>query len=160
MKQQDIQIRQGSLDDITTLKQFEQELIRYERPFAPNLKDDPISYYSIEDFIKSNDAQLLVAVIDKQLAGSGYALIKKSAPYKKPEQYAYLGFMYVVPEHRGKGINGKITEHLIEWSRKQNITEIQLDVYAKNDSAINAYNKVGFVPDLLKMRMNIDPKIG
>lgn len=154
MDLKNIQIREATIEDLPTLKQFEQELIKYERPFAPNLKEDPITYYNIEAFITNKDAQLLVAVIDHQLVGSGYALIKKSAPYKKPDQYAYLGFMYVSPDHRGKSINGKITQQLIDWATSRNISEIQLDVYADNLSAISAYAKSGLKPDLLKMRLN------
>ena len=52
MKPDHIEIRQATVEDIPTLKQFEQELIRYERPFAPNLKEDPISYYYIEDLFR------------------------------------------------------------------------------------------------------------
>lgn len=158
MKSDNITIRPATLDDLTVLLQFEQELIKYERPFAPNLKEDPICYYDIEDFISNKDAQLLVAVIDNTLVGSGYALIKKSAPYKKPDKFAYLGFMYVTAEYRGKGINGIITEHLINWAKAQHLTEIQLGVYAQNTSAINAYTKVGFIPDLLKMRFSTKTK--
>ncbi len=148
-----IQIRKATLQDLATLKQFEQGVITYERPFALNLKEDPITYYTIENLINSDDAELLVAIIENKLVGCGYALIKDSAVYKKPDQYAYLGFMYVIPEHRGKGINGTVTKHLITWATSKNITEIQLDVYADNVSALNAYKKVGFKPDLLQMRL-------
>lgn len=153
-----IQIREAELVDLTTLQLFEQEIIQYERPFAPNLKEDPITYYDLEDLIKRKDAQVLVAVIDNKIVGSGYALLKNSAAYKKPDVYAYLGFMYVTPEHRGKGINGTLTQQLITWANAQNISEIQLDVYAANASAIKAYSKVGFIPDLLKMRLNTSEK--
>ncbi|MBJ2176448.1 GNAT family N-acetyltransferase [Aureibaculum sp. A20] len=151
-----MQIREAVLDDLNTLKQFEQDVITYERPFALNLKEDPITYYNIENLIENNDAQLLVAIIDNKLVGCGYALIKDSVKYKKPDQYAYLGFMYVSPEYRGKGINGTVTQHLIAWAATRNITEIQLDVYADNASAIKAYKKVGFKPDLLKMRLTTE----
>ncbi len=60
--------------------------------------------------------------------------------------------MYVIPEHRGKGINGSLIKKLLEWAHNKNILEIQLDVYAKNESAVKAYEKFGFKPDLLKMR--------
>ena len=148
-----IQIRKANLKDLATLKQFEQAVIAYERSFALNLKEDPITYYNIENLIESDDAQLIVAIIDQSLVGCGYALIKDAVVYKKPDQYAYLGFMYVSPEHRGKGVNAMVIQHLITWSTSKNITEIQLDVYADNASALNAYKKVGFKPDLLKMRL-------
>ncbi len=52
--------------------------------------------------------ELLVAEIDRELIGSGYARIERSKPYFQYAWHTYLGFMYVVPEHRGKGISKKI----------------------------------------------------
>lgn len=149
----DLIYRKAILDDLSVLKEFEQALIEYERPYASNLKEGDISYYDIQSFIKNPDALLYVAEIKGQVVGSGYALIKDSVAYKKPERFAYLGFMYVLPEHRGKGINGTLIKKLISWAKSKNIHEIQLDVYAKNDSALKAYEKLGFKPDLLKMRL-------
>ncbi|MFQ3335472.1 MAG: GNAT superfamily N-acetyltransferase [Candidatus Arcticimaribacter sp.] len=147
------EIRTAVLEDLETLKEFEQEIISYERPFAPNLKKNPIIYYDIKDLIVRADAEVLVVVVDKLLVGSGYALINKSPPYKDPEHYAYLGFMYVAPDHRGKGLNGALCTKLIDWAKDRNITEVQLDVYTQNKSALDAYTKIGFKPDLLKMRL-------
>ncbi len=149
-------IREARLEEVPQLKIIEQEIIRYERPFDPNLKDDPISYYDLEDLIKRDDACVIVACFDDEIIGSGYALIKTSKPYKNPNQYAYLGFMFVSPNFRGKGINGKIIDHLIKWAKTKGLKEIQLDVYAENKSAVKAYEKRNFKPDLLKMRLSID----
>jgi len=151
-----MQIREAKIEDLDRLKMFEQEIIRYERPFAPNLKNDPIEYYDLKNLIQRNDAHIIVAAIDEEIIGSGYALIKNSVPYMKPAKYAYLGFMYVSPKFRGKGINGKIIDNLIDWAKGRNLTEIQLDVYAENKSALNAYKKRKFKPDLLKMRLNTE----
>jgi GNAT superfamily N-acetyltransferase len=59
-----------------------------------------------------------------------------------------MGFMYTDPRHRGKGVNAVI-EALKEWCRSQNITELRLDVYHDNPSAIRAYEKAGFKKHLL-----------
>lgn len=149
-----IEIREAVLEDLPILKEFEQGIIQFERPFASNLKKDPITYYDLKDLIQGKDSQVLVALIADKIIASGYAQIKNSRPYFKPDQYAYLGFMYVDPQHRGKGINGRLTEQLIDWAKGKNLSEIQLDVYAENESAIKAYQKIGFKPDLLKMRLN------
>ena len=146
-------IREAMIDELKTLQEFEQGVVQYERPFAPNLKEDPIVYYDIQNLIERDDAQVLVVVVDNKLVGSGYALIKKSAPYKNPEYFAYLGFMYIAPEQRGNGLNGALIMELVQWAKDRDIHEIQLDVYAKNKSAIKAYSKLGFKPDLLKMRL-------
>ena len=146
-------IREAVEEELKTLQEFEQEIVRYERPFAPNLKENPITYYDIKDLINRPDALVLVVVVDNKLVGSGYALIKKSEPYKHPDYFAYLGFMYIAPEQRGKGLNGTLIKELIQWAKKRDIHEVQLDVYAENKSALSAYSKLGFKPDLLKMRL-------
>lgn len=148
-----IKLRSAQLDDLPTLLTFEQALIAYERPFTPLLKTDPISYYDIEGYIKALDVEVIVATVDNQLVGSGYAMIKTADPYKTPEKYAYLGFMYVIPDYRGKGINQKIMNHLFDWAKQRGISEIQLEVYAQNESALKAYAKVGFTPNLISMRL-------
>jgi RimJ/RimL family protein N-acetyltransferase len=160
----DYSVREATLFDLTTLHLFEQELIKYERPFASNLKQDPIHYYNIKDLIERKDAVLLVVEVNTsgeggragragRLIGSGYALIKESPPHKQPNQFAYLGFMYVAPDYRGQGLNGVVMQQLIDWSKERGIVEIQLDVFAANQSALRAYEKIGFQPDLLKMRL-------
>lgn len=37
-------------------------------------------------------------------------------------------------------------------------TEIQLEVYAENESALKAYTKIGFRPDILQMRLDLVEK--
>ncbi len=156
MQSTEVNIREATIEDLPILKAFEQGIIQFERPFAPNLKDDPIQYYDLKALILREDAQVIVAVVDGEIIGSGYALIKESVCYKKPDKYAYLGFMYVSPKFRGQGINGKIIDSLTEWAKKKNLTELQLDVYAENEVAINAYRKRKFKPDLLKMRLSLE----
>ncbi len=149
-------IREATIQDIKELKHIEQAIIQYERQFATDLKDDPIEYYDLEDLIHSKDASVIVAVIENNIIGSAYALIKTSKPFKFSKQYAYLGFMYVSPKFRGTGINGKIIDSLILWSKQKGVTEFQLDVYVENKSAIEAYTKKNFKPTLLNMRMTIN----
>ena len=152
-------IREATVADLPTLLDFEQALIAYERPFAPNLRKDKISYYDLSAYIKAEDIRVVVAGIAGELVGSGYALIKENKAYKAPQYYVYLGFMYVIPEYRGQGINGQIMNDLIDWGKAQGYAEAQLEVYAENVSAIKAYAKAGLVPEILTMRLdNIPPK--
>ncbi|PWH84730.1 GNAT family N-acetyltransferase [Brumimicrobium oceani] len=153
---QDIKLRLATIEDLDALEEFEQAVIQYERPFAPQLKDGPIHYYAIEDLIKNENSCFVVAEYNNQLVASGYASMEEAEPTKKERFHAYLGFMYVVPEFRGKGINGMIVQHLIDWSKKHDLSEIVIELYAENQSALQAYKKIGFHPDLLKMRLNTE----
>ena len=98
MKESLIQLRPAQAADLPTLLEFEQALIAFERPYAPNLRKDYFHYYDLGAYIADPDIEVVVAEIDTELVGSGYALIRKNPPYKVPEKYVYLGFMYVVPE--------------------------------------------------------------
>ena len=147
-----IHIRPATLADIPTLLEFEQGVIIAERPMDPTMKDGNINYYNLPAMIDSPDVQLLVAELDGALLGSGYARIETGRLYLKHTHHAYLGFMYVPPAHRGKGVNKLILEALRQWARSRNITELRLDVYSVNESAIRAYEKAGFTHHMIQMR--------
>ena len=154
-----LHLREATLGDLPILLDFEQALVAYERPFAPQLRQGKIHYYNLEAYIQDPAVCVVVAERNGEILGSGYALIRENAPYKNPSQLVYLGFMYVHPEHRGEGINGKVMQYLIQWGKDQGFTEFQLDVYDENTSARKAYEKMGFVPEILTMRLdNIPPE--
>lgn len=149
-------IREAKIEEIETLLEFEQGIVAAERPFDSTLKDGEIHYYDLAKLIESPISAVLVAELDGKLIGSGYALEKEAKDYLKHEKYAHLGFMYVKPEHRGKGVNQKVLDALINWAKTRGLTEVRLEVYNENLSAIKAYEKAGFTPNLLEMRMEIE----
>jgi GNAT superfamily N-acetyltransferase len=148
-----LKIRPATNDDLDKLLEFEQGIIETERPFDETLREGPhVYYYDLAALIASPDAEVVVAEIGSEIVGSGYARIETSKPYHKHRRYSYLGFMYVVPEHRGKGINKKVLDVLEAWSRSKGMTEIRLEVYDQNASAIRAYEKSGYAKHTLWMR--------
>ena len=151
-----ITVRQATIDDLPVLQQFEQGVIAAERPFDGTLQDDPTQYYDLEMMLFAAHIYLVVAELDGQPIGSGYARIEDAKPFVKHSQHAYLGFIYTLPEHRGKGVNEKIITALRNWSRSKGITEMELDVYYDNAPAIRAYEKTGFVKRMIRMRAPIN----
>jgi ribosomal protein S18 acetylase RimI-like enzyme len=151
---EDIIIRKASLNDLDTLLRFEQGVIAAEQPFDITLKERPV-YYDIAELITAQHIELVVAEYKNEIIGSGYARIETAKHYLKHQNHAYLGFMYVDPAHRGKGVNKKIMEALEKWATGKNITELRLDVYNNNDPAIKAYEKVGFVKHMINMRKGV-----
>ena len=148
-------IRKATISDLDTLLSFEQGVITTERPFDPTLKGDPNRYYDLEKMFDAPDVELLVADLDGAVIASGYARIENAKPYLQHGQHAYLGFMYVLPAHRGKGINKMIIDVLTKWSLERNITELRLDVYQQNEAAIKAYERAGFTGHMLAMRKGL-----
>ena len=149
-------VRPADLSDLSLLLEFEQAIIEAERPFDDTIRSGPaVRYYDLEGLITSADARVVVAELDSVIVGSGYAQIEGSDTYLKHAEHSYLGFMYVVPEHRGKGINKKIIEDLEAWSLAQGVTEMQLEVYFDNAAAIKAYEKSGYKHLILTMRKGL-----
>ncbi|HJP64302.1 MAG TPA: GNAT family N-acetyltransferase [Mucilaginibacter sp.] len=149
-------IRKARLSDMDSLLQFEQGVITAERPFDETLKTEPIRYYDLQQLLTAQHIRLLVAQCGAQIIGSGYARIETAKPYLKHSRYAYLGFMYVLPAYRGKGVNKMIIDELKQWAAAQGITELRLEVYHDNEPAIKAYEKAGFSRHMIEMRMGLD----
>ena len=151
-------IRKATGKDLDTLLVFEQGVIEAERPFDKTLKDDPIRYYNLNEMMNDPNVHLVVAELNHEIIGSGYARIENAKPFLQHPKHAYLGFMYVCPKERGKGINQEIIKELKQWSLLKNITELRLDVYKNNAPAIKAYEKTGFAQHMIEMRMGIEKK--
>ena len=151
-----ITTRKAQPSDLDILLSFEQGIITAERPFDPTLKDGEIHYYDLAKMIAAPDVEVLVAELNGEVIGSGYARIIQSKDYLKHNRHCYLGFMYVKPEYRGKGVNNLVLEALKQWTLDQGINELRLEVYNDNQPAIRAYEKAGFTPNLLEMRIRID----
>ncbi|MFN0064529.1 MAG: GNAT family N-acetyltransferase [Myxococcaceae bacterium] len=154
MSPDDVILRPARLDDLSQLLEFEQGIIAAERPFDLTLKPGEIHYYDLAALIRSHDAHVVVGEHEGRLVASGFAEIRTAKPHLRHSRYAYLGFMYVAPELRGRGLNGRIVDALVEWARERDVTEVRLEVYAGNDSARRAYEKLGFTPNLVEMRLN------
>jgi len=150
-----ISIRKATQKDLPTLLNFEQRIVEYERPYDPTLRKGEINYYPIKEYIDRNDIEIVVAVTNEMIIASGYVKIIAAKPYLKFDNYAYLGFMYVEPDYRGRGINKSIIQVLTKWAKSKGLNELRLDVYSENKSAISAYHKAGFTSNLLNMRIEI-----
>ncbi len=148
--------REATEQDLKVLLEFEQGIVTAERPFNSTLIDGEIHYYDLLKLIQAEDAFVIIAEENDEIVASGYARIKEpDNNYSNFDRYAYLGFMYVKPEHRGKGINKLILDELMRWAKSKNISEVRLDVYSQNESAVKAYEKAGFESLLTTMRMKI-----
>lgn len=150
-----ITTRTAKLEDLPTLLEFEQGIVAFERPYDLTLKDEKISYYDIKAMILSDEVEVIVAVDNEEVIGSGYARIETSKPYLKHQEFAYLGFMFVKNSHRGKGVNKLVIDALHAWVLSKNVYEVRLDVYAENPGAIKAYEKAGFKSLLVNMRTDL-----
>ena len=145
-------VRRATLADLPTLLEFEQGVIGAERPFDPTLQPDPIRYYDFDKLLGSPHIEVVVAVAEDAIIGSGYARIDAAEPFLMHRSHAYLGFIYVTPSHRGRGVSRLLIDALATWATQHGVTELRLEVYAENQRAIRAYEHAGFAAHILTMR--------
>ncbi|MCK0161877.1 GNAT family N-acetyltransferase [Allomuricauda sp. F6463D] len=148
-----VNIRKAILEDLPVLLNFEQEIVKAERPFDVTIKEGPISYYDIKKMIQDPKSTVIVGEIKGEIVASGFAMPKVARGYLNHEFYAYLGFMYTHKDFRGLGINALLVEELKKWSLANGYKEIRLTVYNDNEPAIKAYEKVGFKKHIIEMRL-------
>ena len=147
--------RKATLNDLPVLNDLHQLLVNAERPFDETIKDGIVIYYDLRALIESDDAELLVLEKEGTLVGCGYAHIRTAKSYLRYEEYAHLGFMYVVPEYRGMGLNQQLIAALKQWVLSKGVKEVRLEVYEENTAAVKAYEKAGFKKLLSTMRCEI-----
>jgi len=145
--------RQATLEDKGALDECLQHIVTAERPMDECLKPGYIEYYDPLDFIKSEQSELLVAESDGVIVACGAGVIKPARDYYRYDEFLYLAMMYVAESHRGQGINGEIMRRLLDWGKSKGLTTASLTVYPDNPSAIRAYEKLGFEPALVEMRL-------
>jgi len=146
-------LREAIPADLSRLQELEQCVIESERPLNSSLKTSNTFYYDLPNMILDDNTYLIVVEVSGDIIGTGYAQIRNSKECFVHEKHSYIGFMFVSPNHRGKGLAQKILDQLIEWSEGEGIKDIYMDVYAQNESAIKAYNKAGFKPCLVEMKL-------
>ena len=132
-----MKVRTATRNDLETLKAFEQGIIAAERPYDHTLKPDPVSYYDIGELVDSDDAEVAVVDVDGQLIASGYARTKESKSYVQDTHHAYLGFMYVHPDYRGRGINKLLNAQLFYRAKDKGLPEVRLTACAGYSLAYN-----------------------
>lgn len=150
----EIKVRPAVSADLPILQTFEQGIINTERPFNDCLKPEHICYYDIGALIAGEGSTVMVAEDEGVLVGSGYARIKESKAHLTHDLHAYLGFMYVAETHRGRGINQMIIQSLINWGKAKGMEHFYLEAYAENNSALQAYEKMGFKASLVEMKLS------
>ena len=150
-----ITIRKATIEDLSILYEFEQGVLKAERPMDKTLKISKTYYYDIPNLISELNVELVIAEINGVIVGCGYARIKQARDCFQFDQFSYLGFMFTKEEYRGKGVNKMIMNYLYDWSLSRGIYEVRLEVYPSNNAAIKAYEKVGMQATMHTMRIDL-----
>ncbi len=66
-------------------------------------------------------------------------------------RHAHLFLLYVVPEHRRRGVGKALMQYGETWAKARGDKQIGLQVFANNTPALNLYEQLGFQTQSLWM---------
>ncbi|WP_250125906.1 GNAT family N-acetyltransferase [Chroococcidiopsis sp. CCMEE 29] len=74
------------------------------------------------------------------------------------DRHAHIFLLYVVPEHRRRGIGTALMRYLENWARARGDRQIGLQVFQSNKNALNLYNQLGYQTQSLWMVKPLYPE--
>ncbi|MEM7555192.1 MAG: GNAT family N-acetyltransferase [Cyanobacteria bacterium P01_A01_bin.84] len=66
-------------------------------------------------------------------------------------RHAHIFLLYVVPQHRQKGIGTALMKYAENWAKKRGDSQIALQVFTANQPALKLYNYLGYQTQSLWM---------
>ncbi|OUL37154.1 GNAT family N-acetyltransferase [Nostoc sp. T09] len=66
-------------------------------------------------------------------------------------RHAHIFLLYVVPEHRRRGIGTALMRYIENWATQRGDRQIGLQVFQSNQAALNLYNQLGYQTQSLWM---------
>ena len=145
-------VRTATLSDLPALRQLQQQLIQFERPFDPTMPSGHVEYYNLRELLHSEKVKCLVVETEGRIVGCGFGKIKRNPEWPKSPKIGYIGLMFIEKNYRHQGIGNQIITSLLHWFKECQISDIRLKVYAHNSKALKAYEKYGFTSFMTEMR--------
>jgi aminoglycoside 6'-N-acetyltransferase I len=78
---------------------------------------------------------------------AGFIYMSTRSDYVEGSDSSPVGYVegiFVKPEHRRKGISGKLLKQGEAWAKEKGCTQIGSDIYAGNTASYNFHTAVGF----------------
>ena len=72
------------------------------------------------------------------------------------DRHAHIFLIYVVPEHRRRGVATALMLHAENWAKARGDRQIGLQVFQINQPALNLYHHLGYQPHSLWMAKTLE----
>ena len=74
------------------------------------------------------------------------------------DRHAHICLLYVMPEHRRRGVGSALMRHAEDWARARGDRQIGLQVFQSNKPALNLYHRLGYQTQSLWMVKSLHPQ--
>jgi ribosomal protein S18 acetylase RimI-like enzyme len=163
----DYQLRLGSGRERATLVKFlqlsYQELFPDQGDFS-HLPETVRRYFSRETplwWVESADATVNAGspIVPPPLSQPVACLWMGNAiDQLQGDRHAHIFLLYVMPEHRRRGVGSALMRHAEDWARARGDRQIGLQVFQSNKPALNLYHRLGYQTQSLWMVKSLHPQ--
>ncbi len=106
---------------------------------------------SFEALVDDRDRVGLLAEIGGDLAGGLMGSIPELTPFVRLRE-ARLNSLWVLPDHRGAGVGGRLVDAFVDWARERGAPYAVVTAFTANPSAIQLYERHGFGSHTVTLR--------
>ncbi len=150
-----MKIRKATTKDLDSILELSNEMMK----FYSNLDDYYEIYSEYEDHkeyykeqLKKKDTLYVVTEDDnKNIVGFASCYII-SMPKTKAPKIGVLVTNFVRKQFRGNGAGTSMLDFRIDWLKKQKVKFLEMNVDARNESALKLWRKNGFVDYQIKLK--------
>ena len=148
-------IKKAINDDINEINNMLTDLIQDERQYDDNINKNYLVKEYYEQFLEKKDSCIIVAKNESNnIMGYGFGFIVNYGNVYN-NKVAQLDAIFIKPEYRKRGIARKIIQYFTEWSKKKQVSFIELKVCNNNKDAIKLYEKEGFYTEKIILKKKI-----
>ncbi len=159
MNSSGIRIREAISEDMFAIMELKKAMADYHRAldafYLPGEELRP----GFENFLRNRmdheDAKIIVLETAYGLSGYFIGIIKKSKPFVVPEQTGHISDAFIEESYRGKGWGKRMLKEILDWFKRRGITHVELSVDVRNRTGVAAWEALGFVPYMFKMRLDL-----
>ena len=104
--------------------------------------------------LKKPDYELVVAELDGEIVGFIDQWIVHD--FAHGAKLSYIQNLYVISQHRRKGVGSRLLEEIIRSAENKGVLEIHVVTEFENKAAIDLYRKHGFVEESLQLEREFE----
>jgi len=151
------QLRTGSAQEQPTLVKFLQ--LSYQELFP---QQDNFSHLetTVKQYFSKATPLWLVESVDAVASAQSPPLLSErvaclwlgnAIDQVKGDRHVHIFLLYVMPEHRRRGIGSALMRYAEDWARARGDRQIGLQVFQSNQPALNLYHQLGYQTQSLWM---------
>lgn len=112
----------------------------------------------VENFFDAHHTPLFFVTSQDQDQPVGCLWMGRATDQRSGTAQAYIFLVAVDPEHQRQGIGTYLLSKAQEQTQQWGLSELALQVYADNQSALKLYEKLGFVVKSQLLAWTLEPK--